>query len=105
MAVGGECGCGSVVRVDFHCPIQQIERLLCRVGIGREYVRKSSHRKAVSVEVLRSFTLRALDLEAPDLRQDCAHYTYSDSILQCEQIANLAVVSVSPHMKVCGGVE
>src|SRR5215469_540905 len=102
MAPGGECSRRGVVRIDFYCTAQQIERLLCSLGIRREHERKGSHCKPVGVEVLRSFPLRALDFGAPDLRQDCAHYTFGDAVLQSEQIADRTVIGVAPEVQARG---
>ena len=104
MAVGGEGGCRSVIRINFYCAVQQIERLPRSIGVGRKYKWKGSHRKAVGVEVLRALALRTVDLGATDLRQDCAHKTFGDAVLQNEQITNLAVVGVSPQMNACGRI-
>src|SRR5262245_20005498 len=85
--------------------MQQVEGLPGGMGVRCKYEGKGAHREIVDVEIFGPLTPSALDLSAPDGRQDRLDYAFCNPILQSEQIARIAIVVIAPDVRASCGVE
>src|SRR5436190_11046498 len=87
-----------IVSLQLQRPLQQRHGFGCLFRCRYVDVRNSAQNKVVGVEIVRPFTLDALDFRIAQTWLDCTYHAQRDFVLQRENVVESAVVALRPKM-------